>query len=88
MAIWKKKRERVLFRLLAAVLSCKNVRCIYQRNVILFVINWIVGLLMLQLILLINYFSKIFFCLVFVGLLKVTVELYIVYRTARLYQNL
>lgn len=31
---------------------------------------------MLQLILLINYFGKIFFCLVFVGLLKVTVELY------------
>lgn len=38
---------------------------------------------MLQLIQLINYFGKIFFCLVFVGLLKVTVELYIVYRTAR-----
>lgn len=35
----KKKRERVLFRLLAAVLSYKNVRCIYQINVILLLIE-------------------------------------------------
>ena len=41
----KKKRERVLFRLLAAVLSYKNVRCIYQINVILLLIErkcWII----------------------------------------------
>lgn len=46
MAIWeKKKKERVLFRLLAAVLSYKNVRCIYQINVILLLIErkcWII----------------------------------------------